>query len=57
MEQEMCKWHMSTPIVQRQVYFYEIAALTVYIRDVAVIQNIVDHIVRFSTAHCNDTLL
>jgi hypothetical protein len=50
-DQEMWKCKTSAPIVQRQVYFYQIADLTLYISDVAIIQNIVDHIVRFNTTH------
>jgi len=47
-DQEMCKWHIAIRIVQSQVYFYQNAGLMLYIRDVAIIQNIVDHIVRFT---------
>lgn len=56
-DQVMCKYQFSTPIIQSQVYFYQIAGLTLYIRDVAIVQNIVDHIVRFNMAHCNDIIL
>jgi hypothetical protein len=50
-DQEMWKCQITTPVVQRQVYFYQITDLMLYIRDFAVIQNIVDHIVRVNTTH------